>query len=155
MNSPNRFGHKGGNSGDDENRFVERDYSIGGGVTMEHRNFEHGFGGAVSIKKDDRFPGTSGSVRGEQYGKGPKNWHRTDEKLREEVCEALARARMVDASDIDVSVEDGIVLLTGWVNDRQEKRQAEDCLDDVLGIHDIRNELHLRDRKLKGNEGLS
>ena len=150
MNSHNRFRHDVGSSGDDENRFIERDYSIGGGVTMEHRDFEHGFG-AGRANQYDRIRGTTGTFRGEHYGKGPKNWRRTDENIREEVCEALARDRRVDASDIDISVEDGLVLLTGWVNGREEKRQAEDCLEDVLGIHDIRNELHLRDRKAKGN----
>ncbi len=150
MNSHNRLGRDGRNSSADENRFVERDYSIGGGVTMEHRNFEHGFGGA-STSKDDRIRGTSGTWRGEHYGKGPKNWHRSDESLRDEICEALSRDRVVDASDIDVSVEGGVVLLTGWVDGREEKRQAQDCLDDVLGIHDIRNELHLRDRMMKGS----
>jgi hypothetical protein len=145
MASNNRYGFDVGNTGDDEGRFVERDYSIGGGVTMHRRDFEHGFGGGAN--QYDRIRGTWGTKRGEHYGKGPRNWRRSDEQLREEVCKVLTQDPHVDATDIDVTVEDGLVLLAGWVDSRQEKREAEDCLEHVLGIRDVRNELHLRNRK--------
>jgi CBS domain-containing protein len=44
MTERNRFGQDIGNPNINENRLVERDYSIGGGVTMRRQDFEHGFG---------------------------------------------------------------------------------------------------------------
>lgn len=49
MTGKNRFGQDIGNPNINENRLVERDYSIGGGVTMRRQDFEHGFG----VQKDN------------------------------------------------------------------------------------------------------
>lgn len=140
----NRYGFDIGNS-DNDSRFVERDYSIGGGVTMERRDFQHGFS---SENLNDRIRGKMGTRRGEHFGKGPRNWKKSDERIKEEICEALYYDRFVDASDIDVSVEDGVVYLRGWVESRDAKREAEKCIEDVVGVFDIRNELHMRNRKI-------
>lgn len=140
----NRYGFDISNSGDDA-RFIERDYSIGGGVTMERRDVEHGF---VSENLNDRIRGKMGTKRGEHFGKGPRNWKKSDERIKEEICEALYYDRFVDASDIEVQVEDGVVFLRGWVESREAKREAEKCIEDVVGVFDVRNELHMRNRKL-------
>ena len=129
----NPYGFDVGNT-ENDNRFIERDYSIGGGVTM-YSDYEHGF-----THKEK-------AQRGEHFGKGPKNWIRTDKRILEDVCEALSRNPYVDASDIDVSVKDGIILLSGWVNDREEKREAERCVEGMFGVRDISNQLHMRNRK--------
>lgn len=139
----NRYGFDIGNT-DNDNRFVERDYSIGGGVTME-REYQHGFS---QENVNDRIRGKMGTRRGEHFGKGPRNWKKSDERIREEICEALYYDRFVDASDIDVSVEDGVVYLRGWVESRDAKREAEKCIEDVVGVFDVRNELHMRNRKI-------
>jgi osmotically-inducible protein OsmY len=133
----------------DDIRFIERDYSIGGGVTMERRDFEHGF---KSENLNDRIRGKMGTKRGEHFGKGPRNWKKSDVSVREEVCEALYYNRTVDATDIDVDVKDGVVFLTGWVDSRDAKRDTEKCIEDIVGVFDIRNELHLRNRRLASQE---
>lgn len=136
----NRFGSDVGNT-ENDSRFLERDYSIGGGVSMERSDIEHGFS---QQNVNDRIRGKMGTRRGEHFGKGPRNWKKADETLREEVCEALYYNRYVDASDIEVDVQDNIVILKGEVSSREEKREAERCVEDLVGFHDIRNELHLR-----------
>lgn len=90
---------------------------------------------------NDRIRGTLGTRRGEHYSKGPRNWKKSDETLREEVCEALYESGFLDASDIDVKVEGGLVFLRGSVESRTAKREAERCAEEVNGIHDIQNEL--------------
>lgn len=75
------------------------------------------------------------------FGVGPKGYQRSDERIREEVCEALARHPAVDASDIEVRVKDAHVILTGTVESRLMKRRAEEALDGVWGIEDVRVEL--------------
>ncbi|MFN3512198.1 MAG: BON domain-containing protein [Phenylobacterium sp.] len=59
------------------------------------------------------------------------------------VSERLDRARGLDASDIEVRVEDGVVFLDGMARNRREKRRAED-LAEVEGVRDVVNGLRLR-----------
>ena len=43
-----------------------------------------------------------------------------------------------------MDVRNGIVVLSGAVEDRRQKRAAEDALDDVQGIRDVENRLRVR-----------
>lgn len=79
-------------------------------------------------------------IRG-HFGKGPKGFKRTDEKIKEDVEEALFRSYDVDATHIEVKVKDGCVYLSGQVDSRQTKRLAEDAVDGVTGVLDVVNEL--------------
>jgi len=72
-------------------------------------------------------------------GKGPKGFRRSDDRLREDVCEALADDHEVDATDIEVSVKDGEVTLSGMVKSRQMKREATDVVENVRGVTDVHN----------------
>jgi hypothetical protein len=83
-------------------------------------------------------------VKGVFSGKGPKNYVRSDERIREDVCEHLSYHPYVDASDIEVIVRDGEVTLTGTVEARMVKRAAEECADHVRGVKDIHNHLRVR-----------
>lgn len=80
---------------------------------------------------------------GEHAGKGPKGWKRTDDRIKEEVCERLCDAGDVDASSIDVSVSNGEVTLKGMVNDRSQKRAAEDAICELSGVMDVNNQLRV------------
>lgn len=84
---------------------------------------------------------------GGHYGKGPVGWKRADSQIKEDICEALYVSPSVDASEIEVEVEQGIVTLNGSVFDRAMKKQAERCLDSIKGIDDIQNCLNLRGSK--------
>lgn len=134
------------NSDFEDSRYLDRDYSIGGGVTMSNQDIGHGF--LPHHDMNDRVRGTMGTRRGEHYGKGPKGWKRSDDKIREDVCEALYQDPYVDATEIEVAVENGTVLLKGWIDSRESKREAEICAEEISGVHDVRNELFIRNRKL-------
>ena len=90
-------------------------------------------------------PGPTSITRrpGPHRGKGPFNYRRTDERIRELVCEALAEDDEVDATQIEVSVSEGIVTLAGAVRDRPTKRMAEDVVDRVWGVRDVHNLLEI------------
>ena len=77
-------------------------------------------------------------------GRGPKNYHRSDERIREDVCERLTYDERVDASDIEVDVREGIVRLSGTVDDRYAKRLAGDIAESVRGARDIENQIRVR-----------
>lgn len=76
-------------------------------------------------------------------GKGPKGYQRSDDRIYEEVCEALRDDPTVDASEIGVLVQDGIVSLEGAANTRMEKRLAEVIASEVPGVLDVRNDIKL------------
>jgi osmotically-inducible protein OsmY len=76
-------------------------------------------------------------------GLGPKNYQRSDERIREEVCERLTDDDYVDATGIEVSVEEGVVVLSGAVDDRRTKRRAEDVTESVRGVKDIQNQIRV------------
>ena len=77
-------------------------------------------------------------------GKGPKGWQRSDERIREDVNEALTRHPGIDASEIEVRVQGGEVTLTGTVTDRQTKRQAEEVVERVFGAKDVQNQIRVK-----------
>jgi hypothetical protein len=80
-------------------------------------------------------------------GRGPRGYARSDEQLRTEVCDRMADHPMLDAGNIDVSVENGDVRLQGTVSDRAARRLAEDIADSVSGVRDVHNELRVPGRE--------
>lgn len=76
-------------------------------------------------------------------GVGPRNYRRSDERIREDVNEALTDDMYLNASDIDVRVHDAVVTLVGTVTDRRQKRRARDVAYAVRGVRDVENLLHL------------
>jgi osmotically-inducible protein OsmY len=79
--------------------------------------------------------------RGRYAGCGPRGYRRSDERIREDVNERLTDDGYVDASDIEVGVDNGVVTLTGFVASRAEKRRAEDVAESVSGVTDVSNQL--------------
>lgn len=110
------------------------------------------YGGGNKFGSMDNYSTSSNDFsrrEGLHSGKGPKGYKRSDDRIREEVCEALSRSAEVDASDIDVTVKEGMVTLSGTVESRMAKREAEMCVEHLSGIEDVHNEI-----RVKKNEGL-
>lgn len=78
------------------------------------------------------------------YGVGPQGYHRSDERILEDVIDRLTFNGMVDASNVNVKVENGVVTLDGTVPSRQDRRIAGDLADNVMGVQDVHNDLHIR-----------
>jgi osmotically-inducible protein OsmY len=76
-------------------------------------------------------------------GRGPRGYQRSGERIREDVNERLTDDWRVEASDIEVSVENGVVTLAGRVGSRAEKRRAEDIAESVSGVTDVSNQLRV------------
>jgi hypothetical protein len=75
-------------------------------------------------------------------GRGPKGYRRSDDRIRDDVSEQIARS-WVNAENVEVKVESGEVTLTGFVESREEKRAIEDIADDVFGVDEVHNHLRL------------
>lgn len=85
--------------------------------------------------------------RGQSHrGHGPKNYTRSDDRIREDLNERLMDADDIDASDVSVEVKDGVVMLSGSVEQRWLKHRIEDMADDCIGVKDIRNEIRVQSR---------
>jgi hypothetical protein len=74
---------------------------------------------------------------------GPKNYQRSDERIREDLCDRLANAEWIDASEVAVQVQNAEVTLTGTVRERPMKHQIEDIADAVLGVKDVHNQIRI------------
>jgi osmotically-inducible protein OsmY len=139
----------------------------GSGVYSEGRNLYQG--DERNYQSDqDRYQGGQGSyyeggypggqryqgeqqrnmMQGRHTGKGPKGYRRSDERIREDVCDALTQHGHIDASEIEIRVKDGEVTLTGTVERREEKRMAEDAVEQVPGVREVHNQL-----RATGNPG--
>ena len=65
----------------------------------------------------------------------------SDDELRDLVRSHLREHRGVDADDITVEVEDGVVRLAGRVGTAGEARIASHVVTDVIGVEQVENEL--------------
>jgi hypothetical protein len=83
-------------------------------------------------------------VRGPYAGLGPRGYRRSDDRIREDVCERLTENGEVDATDIDVSVAGGEVMLSGTVATRVQKRLAEDIASTPTGVLEVHNRLRVQ-----------
>jgi hypothetical protein len=102
--------------------------------------------GRRSSERDDTLRGSGGTTNrlGSHYGKGPKGYVLSDERIREDVCDRLSDDDEVDAGEISVSVKDGEVTLEGSVSDRHSKHRAEDIAESVSGVREVTNKLRAK-----------
>ena len=76
-------------------------------------------------------------------GRGPKGYQRSDDRVREEICDCMTDDPMLDASEISVAVSKGEVMLSGTVPSREQKRRAEDVAERISGVKDVTNQLRI------------
>ncbi len=79
-------------------------------------------------------------------GVGPKGYRRSDIRIEENLHDVLTDDAHLDASDINLSVKDGEVTLSGAVETLRDKRRAEDCADSVAGVGHVQNNLRAKHR---------
>lgn len=104
--------------------------------------------------RDDRFERDRGYEHDSRYQERDRyaRGRGGDEALWRAVMDRLTDDRRLDARDIQVDVRDGEVTLRGVVEDRDQKRRAED-LADISGVVDVHNHLTIRDRYAGERQG--
>lgn len=103
-----------------------------------------------------------GRQRGPHRGKGPSGYTRSDDRIREIVCDVLTDHDDIDASHIEITVKNGEVTLGGTVEERRTKRLAEDVIENLSGVKDVVNQIRViggpaiekspREQNLQGND---
>jgi osmotically-inducible protein OsmY len=81
---------------------------------------------------------------GKHRGRGPKGYSRSDDRIREDVSDRLSDDSMVDASDIEVTVSNREVTLSGTVDSRESRRRAEDLAEGISGVSYVQNNLRVK-----------
>lgn len=69
---------------------------------------------------------------------------RTDEQIQRDVLEELRWDARVQSNEIGVSVTDGVVSLTGWVDSYTKKWVAERTAHRVRGVRAVANDIEVR-----------
>lgn len=83
--------------------------------------------------------------------RAPKGYTRSDERIREEVCDTLGRNGRVDPSEIEVQVKDGEVTLSGTIDRLQNKHQIETMVHSVSGVKDVTNNIRIKRESSESN----
>jgi hypothetical protein len=96
-----------------------------------------------SWRRPGSWYGADAASPGAFRGVGPKGYARSDDRVREHVCDALMDDPQLNAADIEVEVKDGEVTLSGSVESRQAKRHAEDLAEQATGVKDVHNRLRI------------
>lgn len=152
---PRRFGasdatgyrdRPGDDSSPDDRRMqrLERTYSL----VNERRDRDNYGVGPGNTRFGNDATGSYGEVRrGEHAGRGTKGNQRSDDRIREDVNERLTDDPMIDASEIEVTVQAREVTLTGSVRDRNERRRVEDLAESIPGVTHVQNNLRVGQRQ--------
>jgi osmotically-inducible protein OsmY len=77
-------------------------------------------------------------------GRGPRNYTRSSDRIREDVNDRLTDDPRVDASDVEVNVSGTEVTLSGTVASRDQRRRAEDIAESVSGVTHVQNNVRVK-----------
>lgn len=155
MPSSSMFSQRGGSTGGNEYGPYGRSPYESSGYGSSSYGTGSGFGSGDYSQGSDM-----GQNRGRHWGKGPKNFSRSDERIQEEVCERLMRQGQYDLSNVTIEVKNGEVTLDGHVDERRAKYAIEDAAESVIGVKDVNNNLRVQrssgdDQQSFGGKGSS
>ena len=133
-----------GNPGDRSGRGGYTGGTGPGGYDPNERAYEHFTGANERSDLNRGYGGAGGSAAARRARRtGPKGYQRSDERIREDLCERLAMSGRVDVREVEVAVASGVVTLSGTVQDRQQKYRIEDMAEEVFGVKDVHNEIRV------------
>ena len=98
---------------------------------------------------DFTTPNPERGARGHR-GKGPAGYVRPDASIADDIIDRLTDDDTLDASQILLQVEGGVVTLSGNVPTRAMKHRAEDIAAEARGVADVRNMIRVDDGSAAG-----
>ena len=117
-----------------------------------------GFGGAVHWGRGFSGIGSPGEASGitplpraEMFedsggpyaGRAPKGYERSDERIREDICDELTRRPDIDPGRLSVSVAGGEVTLEGAVEDLGSRRLVDEIASRCIGVRQVHNRMRV------------
>ena len=82
-------------------------------------------------------------VPGPYSGLGPIGYESAGDPIREEVYSRLTQHGHVDATGIEITIDNGEVLLEGTVDSEATKRLAQEAVETVTGVSSVQNLLQV------------
>jgi hypothetical protein len=79
-------------------------------------------------------------------GCGPKGYRPSDERILEIACERLTEHPRVDASDLTVTVDKGVVTINGEVSSRTMRTMVDEVLSAIYGVVRVQNDARVSAR---------
>lgn len=102
------------------------------------------YGGQPWSRQSGQSGGGMSGRQGQSFaGRGPKDYRRSDDRIREEISDRFTDDDHIDASEIMIQVQQGEVTLSGTVQDREQKRHAEDLAESISGVREVTNNLRV------------
>lgn len=144
------FGSQGFGAQGSQGVFGPQGFGAQGGIGARTGEYGSGYGssggyGSGSDQWRARDVGGQGFGGATSYrGLGPKNYTRSDERIREDLNERLTDAHDIDATGISVEVNNGVATLTGSVDQRWMKHRAEDLAEGCSGVRDVNNQIRVQ-----------
>lgn len=74
----------------------------------------------------------------------PSDTHPNDPTITQKISSEVLRTVDVDRSRINVSTQDGVVVLHGEVDRPEQIRRLQDAVRSVPGVYGVRSELHVK-----------
>lgn len=131
-----------------------RDDHLGRDRAAYRSDYGQGRGGGFGDPNPYVQAATDGETQGGVHrGRGPKDYKRSDDRIREDVNDRLTDDAHIDASGIQVAVKDGEVTLSGTVENRFAKRHAEDLAERISGARHVQNNLRVQEASSRWDQG--
>jgi osmotically-inducible protein OsmY len=90
-------------------------------------------------------------MKNNAIGANSYSYNPTDEELSEELCELLFNEPNIDASHIDLEVQDGLVNIKGSAPNLKMKQLAEKVIQSFPGVNQVINSIVINStRTVKG-----
>jgi HSP20 family molecular chaperone IbpA len=113
------------------------------GTSAELGRAMRGRGEQMGSAMEERGEGRSRFARYE--ARPSRSYRRPDDRILDDVHQRIATAG-VDAGEVEIEVNKGVVTLSGRVPHRFEKRVIEEIAEQVFGVQEVQNHLRLARR---------
>ncbi len=94
-------------------------------------------------------------MSGPHRGKGPRGYQRSADRIRDDIHDRLHDDPYIDASEVEVEINQNEVILKGYVDSREAKRRAEDLVESISGVQHVENRLRVGRSDSYGSSGSS
>lgn len=76
-------------------------------------------------------------------GYGPASWTRSDEFIEDDICKRLYSDSSVDATGLQIAVENGNLTLSGYVPTERQRLTAMALASSVTGVKHLNNHIDI------------
>jgi osmotically-inducible protein OsmY len=143
QNHRNRFAPRSGEPADEGGGHAgDRSRSSGGYSGSYYGTDGYGSDAQDAVGGEDSRD-FSNSPQFSHRGRGPKGYVRSDERLREIICERLTDDPNIDAREVSIEVTNQVVKVSGSIDNRRSKHEIEELIEGVGGVQGIDNQLLL------------